>query len=80
VLSELHFDDVDAVVARTPQRSELLEGARQAADATADAFDLLVTGDAGTVHNLRRDSRRWPQPPRRVTGKAYWAPGRTGLD
>jgi ferric-chelate reductase (NADPH) len=79
VLSELHFDDVD-VVARTPDRAELLELARRAAAATADAFDLLVTGDAGAVHSLRRDSRRWPQIPRRVTGKAYWAPGRTGLD
>jgi ferric-chelate reductase (NADPH) len=47
---------------------------------TADVFDLVVTGDAGTVHNLRRDSRGWPYGPRRVIGKAYWAPGRTGLD
>lgn len=44
------------------------------------AFDLVVTGDAATVHAVRRDSRRWPNPPRRVHGKAYWAAGRTGLD
>jgi ferric-chelate reductase (NADPH) len=79
-LSDLQFADGCAVVARTPERSELLEHAREAADTTADVFDLVVTGDAGTVHSLRRDSRRWSRPPRRMTGKAYWAPGRTGLD
>lgn len=79
-LSDVKFDPSCTVVARTPDRVELLEQVRRAADATAAPFDLVVTGDAGTVHGLRRDSRRWPQTPRRVIGKAYWAPGRTGLD
>jgi ferric-chelate reductase (NADPH) len=79
-LSDLQFAEECQVVARTPERSELLGHARQSADATADVFDLVVTGDAGTVHSVRRDSRHWPQAPRRVVGKAYWAPGRTGLD
>lgn len=56
----------------------LLTAARAAAG--TDPFDLVVTGDAQTVHALRRDSREWPQPPSRVHGKAYWAAGRTGLD
>ena len=76
----LQFADGCQVVARTPDRSELLEHARRSAEGTADVFDLVVTGDAGTVHSLRRDSRGWPHGPRRVVGKAYWAPGRTGLD
>jgi NADPH-dependent ferric siderophore reductase len=80
VLGDLQIADGCAVVARTSDRSELMERARHAADATADAFDLVVTGDAGTVHSLRRVSRQWQHTPRRVTGKAYWAPGRTGLD
>ena len=79
-LSDLQFADGCQVVARTPDRSELLEHARRSAEGTADVFDLVVTGDAGTVHSLRRDSRGWPHGPRRVVGKAYWAPGRTGLD
>jgi ferric-chelate reductase (NADPH) len=80
-LSDLRFAaDGCEVVARTPERSEMLERARQSADAIADVFDLVITGDAGTVHSLRRDSRRWPRAPRRVVGKAYWARGRTGLD
>jgi ferric-chelate reductase (NADPH) len=79
-LSDLQFAGGCEVVARTPERSELLGHARQSADAAADVFDLVVTGDAGAVHSLRRDSRRWPHAPRRVIGKAYWAKGRTGLD
>ena len=80
VLGDLRIAEGCTVVARTSDRSELVERARRAADATADSFDLVVTGDAGTVHGLRRVSRQWPHTPRRVTGKAYWAPGRTGLD
>jgi len=79
-LSDLGFGDGWSVAARTPDRAELLERAEQAVEATAGAFDLVVTGDAGTVHGIRRHSRRWPQTSRRVAGKAYWAPGRTGLD
>ncbi|MCM4078095.1 hypothetical protein [Paractinoplanes hotanensis] len=41
---------------------------------------LVVTGDAATVHAVRRDSRGWERKPRVVKGKAYWAEGRTGLD
>jgi ferric-chelate reductase (NADPH) len=78
-LSDLQFAGCQ-VVARAPERSEVLGHARQTAAATAGVFDLVVTGDAGTVHSVRRDSRHWPQTPRRVVGKAYWAPGRTGLD
>jgi ferric-chelate reductase (NADPH) len=80
VLSDLQFADHFDVVTKTPDRSELLGHARRAADAWGAAFELVVTGDAGTVHTLRRDSRQWQQTPRRVVGKAYWAPGRTGLD
>jgi ferric-chelate reductase (NADPH) len=53
LLENLGFDDDHVVVARAPDRAEVLERTRQAADATADAFDLVVTGDAGTVHAVR---------------------------
>ncbi len=67
-----------AVVAKDPGRVELL---RQARDAAPQApYTLIVTGDAATVHAVRRDSRGWPQTPAWVKGKAYWAEGRTGLD
>jgi len=41
---------------------------------------LVVTGDAATVHAVRRDSLTWPLKPAKVKGKAYWAEGRAGLD
>jgi ferric-chelate reductase (NADPH) len=50
-------------------------------DAAVDRpYTLVVTGDAATVHALRRDIRGWPRRPAQLTGKAYWAEGRTGLD
>jgi ferric-chelate reductase (NADPH) len=58
LLSELQFDNGCAVVGRTPDRAHLLERARQAAALTASEFDLVVTGGAGTVHGVRRDSRQ----------------------
>jgi NADPH-dependent ferric siderophore reductase len=66
------------VVEKTSDRAELLSRAREAAGAAPGC--LVVTGDAATVHAVRRDSRTWPQAPREVKGKAYWAEGRTGLD
>ncbi|MFJ1766922.1 siderophore-interacting protein [Amycolatopsis sp. NPDC088138] len=63
------------VVEKTADRAELLRLAAAAGPGT-----LVVTGDAATVHAVRRDSRTWPVPPRDLKGKAYWAEGRTGLD
>lgn len=58
--------------------AELLDQVR---DALPDeAFDLVVTGNAATVHAIRRDSRNWPRRPGEIKGKAYWAEGRAGLD
>jgi hypothetical protein len=45
-----------------------------------EPYDLVVTGNAATVHAIRRDSRDWPRRPGEIKGKAYWAEGRTGLD
>lgn len=47
---------------------------------TAGPYRLIVTGDAATVHAVRRDARNWAARPESATGKAYWAVGRTGLD
>jgi NADPH-dependent ferric siderophore reductase len=74
VLAALGLDA--QVVEKTADRAELLRLAREAAGPAT----LVVTGDAATVHAVRRDSRTWPRAPREVKGKAYWAAGRTGLD
>jgi ferric-chelate reductase (NADPH) len=67
-----------AVVAKTTERAELLRLAREAAG--QEPYVLIVTGDAATVHAVRRDSLKWPQKPAKFKGKAYWAEGRAGLD
>ena len=66
--------------AQGPDRAELLERARSLVAGTPAPQRLVVTGDAATVHALKRGSRTWPSPPAAFTGKAYWATGRTGLD
>ena len=78
VLAPLGIAERAMVVAKSTDRAELLRQARH--DAAPAPYTLLVTGDAATVHAVRRDSRGWERSPRRVMGKAYWAEGRTGLD
>jgi NADPH-dependent ferric siderophore reductase len=51
-----------------------------AAQASTRPFDLVVSGDAATVHAVRRNARQWPRRPTDTKAKAYWAKGRTGLD
>ncbi len=63
-----------------PDRAALLDHLRPLATGTPPPYRLIVTGDAATVHAVRRDARGWTSPPDAVTGKAYWAKGRTGLD
>jgi NADPH-dependent ferric siderophore reductase len=78
VLAQLSITERVAVVAKSTDRADLLRQARR--DAMQAPYTLIVTGDAATVHALRRDSRGWERKPRQVKGKAYWAEGRTGLD
>ena len=77
VLAQLGITERVAVVGKDADRVELLQHGRTAA---VRAYTLVVTGDAATVHAVRRDSRGWERKPRQVMGKAYWAEGRTGLD
>ncbi|MEV4512253.1 siderophore-interacting protein [Dactylosporangium sp. NPDC049525] len=78
VLAQLGIAERVAVVATAADRAELLRQARD--DAMQAPYTLVVTGDAATVHAVRRDTRGWERKPRQVKGKAYWAEGRTGLD
>ncbi|MEU0558981.1 siderophore-interacting protein [Dactylosporangium sp. NPDC006015] len=58
----------------------LLDRLRAAGAGMAGPYRLVATGNAATVHAVRREIRTWSAPPAKVTGKAYWAAGRTGLD
>lgn len=46
--------------------------------ATGDAF--ILTGRAGTVQRLRQALKRHGVTSTRIMAKAYWAPGKIGLD
>jgi ferric-chelate reductase (NADPH) len=78
VLAQLGIAERVAVVAKAAGHAELLGRARDAA--VEPPYTLIVTGDAATVHAVRRDSRGWRRKPRQIKGKAYWAEGRAGLD
>lgn len=80
LLPDLGFDGTIGVVPKSADHVALLEQARAAARLAGGPFDLVLTGDAATVHAVRRDARRWPHPASATKGKAYWARGRTGLD
>lgn len=41
---------------------------------------FVLTGKAGTVQRLRQELKRLGVSANRVATKAYWAPGKTGLD
>jgi NADPH-dependent ferric siderophore reductase len=78
LLAGLDLADRATIVARDPEHTRLIAAAREAA--TDTPYDLVLSGDAATVHAVRRDVRGWPRAPQRVRAKAYWAQGRTGLD
>lgn len=41
---------------------------------------FVLTGKAGTLQRLRQGLKRLAVPPARIVTKAYWAPGKSGLD
>jgi ferric-chelate reductase (NADPH) len=57
VLTGLGFGDTVAVVPRGDDRELLIEEACHAAEESVGSFDLVLSGDAASVHALRRDAR-----------------------
>ncbi|MEP9357440.1 siderophore-interacting protein [Sphingomonas sp. KR3-1] len=49
-------------------------------DLVASGASFVLAGKAGTVQRLRHALKRDGVSPARVITKAYWAPGKTGLD
>ncbi len=80
MVAELGLAEATTVVQRTGDRAALLEAVQRASETFVGAFGLYLSGDAATVHSLRRSARTWSYRPQKTTGKAYWAVGRTGLD
>jgi NADPH-dependent ferric siderophore reductase len=50
------------------------------AAAAAEGASFVLTGKAGTIQRLRQNLRKHAIPASRCITKAYWAPGKTGLD
>jgi ferric-chelate reductase (NADPH) len=80
ILAELGLQESVTVVRKTEDRATLLDAARRDSERLGQPYDLVASGDAATVHAVHRNVRGWSRQPRRKTGKAYWAAGRTGLD
>ncbi len=94
VTTVLEVDDIEAsrsVAAQLNLKNCTLVG-REAEDlhmpdlesalpALADAGATFVfTGRAGSIQRLRRALKALEVPSRRIATRAYWAPGKTGLD
>ena len=47
---------------------------------TLQGKSIMLTGDARSIQYLRQGLRALGVPSGRVKTKAYWAPGKTGLD
>jgi NADPH-dependent ferric siderophore reductase len=46
----------------------------------AAGASFVLTGKAGTIQHVRQGLRQLAVPASRIIAKAYWAPGKTGLD
>lgn len=79
VLARLGIDDA-TLFARRDDDAHLgaLEAALPALAASDASF--VLTGKAGTIQRLRHELKRLGVPANRVAAKAYWAPGKAGLD
>ncbi|MET4664072.1 siderophore-interacting protein [Sphingomonas sp. PvP056] len=68
------------VVARTANESHL-NTLRAALPALADeGATFILTGKAQTIQHLQAGLKDLNVQPRRIMSKAYWSPGKTGLD
>jgi NADPH-dependent ferric siderophore reductase len=80
VLADLGFTETVTVVPKGDDRAQLIQKARDTAQESDTPFHLVLTGDAATVHTVRRSARQWPHSATSTKARAYWAEGRTGLD
>lgn len=79
VIAHLELDDA-LLFGRTPDDAQVeeLEAGLDPLAAAGAAFAL--TGKAPTIQRLRQALKRRAIPARQIVSKAYWAPGKVGLD
>lgn len=79
VAEQLGLDRV-ALFARAAGDAHVGEMEVRLATLAAGGTGFVLTGKAGTVQRLRQRLKRLAVPSSRIAAKAYWAPGKTGLD
>lgn len=79
VAEHLGLQDV-ALFARGGDDTHITAMQAAVSDAAATGAFSVLTGNAGTVQALRHNLRLQSISAARVVTKAYWAPGKTGLD
>jgi NADPH-dependent ferric siderophore reductase len=79
VAEQLGLDRV-ALFARAADDAHVGEMELRLATLAAGGTGFVLTGKASTVQRLRQRLKRLAVPPSRIATKAYWAPGKTGLD
>lgn len=79
VTAHLGLDDV-ALFGRTEGDAHLEEMQATLSPLIAAGATFVLTGKAATIQRIRQSLKRQAVPAARITTKAYWAPGKTGLD
>jgi NADPH-dependent ferric siderophore reductase len=78
VLAGLGIDA--ALVARRGDETHIAEMEAALPALAAGGASFVLTGKAGTIKRLRQGLKQLGVPAARLATKAYWAPGKTGLD
>jgi len=79
VVRHLGLHDV-AMFARRSSDAHIAAMQATLVDAAATGASFVLSGKAGTIQRLRQDLRLQSTPAAHLLTKAYWAPGKTGLD
>lgn len=69
-----------ALFARTRDEAHLEAMAATLPPLAAAGASFVLTGKVGAIQRLRQDLKLHGVPPARIAAKAYWAPGKAGLD
>ncbi|MDQ2080969.1 siderophore-interacting protein [Xanthobacteraceae bacterium Astr-EGSB] len=79
VVQQLGFDNA-VLFAKRADDAHLQEMEAALPALVAAGASFVLTGKAGTIQRLRRSLRQQAVAAPRIVTKAYWAPGKTGLD
>lgn len=69
-----------ALVARRPDNAHIAAVETSLSDGVAFQASFVLSGKAETIQRLRRSLKQMSIPATRLVTKAYWAPGKSGLD